>query len=80
MCQIEPPPEYWKALAEERREALSEALDENAQLHTSITELKEENRRLSEAGEKLAKFILEVAGNESSTDTQDSSDADETHE
>lgn len=40
---------YWKTLAEKRRAALQEALDENSTLHQKIALLQEENSTLKQA-------------------------------
>ncbi|XP_068750224.1 geminin-like [Montipora capricornis] len=45
----DPPPErYWELLAEERRLALQEALEENERLHKELEEMKEKNKALEE--------------------------------
>ena len=76
MVNEEVPENYWKELAEQRREALNETLEENEQLHKSIAELKEENKRLSEQGDTLAKFLLEVADEQEEKDTKQDNEND----
>ncbi|XP_022789724.1 geminin-like [Stylophora pistillata] len=45
----DPPPErYWELLAEERRLALQEALEENERMHKELEELRERNKSLEE--------------------------------
>uniref|UniRef100_S4RLV3 Geminin DNA replication inhibitor n=1 Tax=Petromyzon marinus TaxID=7757 RepID=S4RLV3_PETMA len=53
MVQEDPPPEYWQQLAEQRRRALAQALQENKRLELvqrdqEIAELRRENEDLSE--------------------------------
>jgi geminin len=50
---------YWKELAENRRKALQEALEENENLHTRISDLEKENEMLEEMVQE-AKTIAEV--------------------
>ncbi|KAG9479168.1 hypothetical protein GDO78_012701, partial [Eleutherodactylus coqui] len=58
MVQENPTQQYWKALAEERRKALYEVLQENEKLHKEI-ELKDgEIARLKQENDEL----LELAG------------------
>ncbi|XP_063440595.1 geminin-like [Mytilus trossulus] len=59
------PETYWKDLAEERRKALDESLHENEQLHKEVTELKDENDKLSKVAsqaEYFANVLKEVLG------------------
>ncbi|ELU13276.1 hypothetical protein CAPTEDRAFT_146297 [Capitella teleta] len=62
MVQEEITPEYWKLLAEQRREALDETLEENSQLHDEVEKLREENKSLSEMAQNAEYFasILKV--------------------
>lgn len=56
---------YWKELAEERRKALNESLHENEQLHKEVSELKEENEKLSKVAgqaEYFANVLKDVLG------------------
>jgi geminin len=58
------PLEYWKDLAEKRREALEVSLTENESLHTSLSMLEEENERIKEEAEtykSLAEQAQELA-------------------
>ncbi|XP_074128954.1 geminin isoform X2 [Sminthopsis crassicaudata] len=55
MIKENPPPQYWKEVAEKRRKALYEVLQENEKLHKEIEQkdneiahLKEENKELAE--------------------------------
>ncbi|GFT48845.1 uncharacterized protein TNCV_178931 [Trichonephila clavipes] len=55
-----PPDSYWKALAEERRQALEKALYENAQLCDQLQVLEAENSQLKsclEEAEKIAEIV-----------------------
>ena len=47
------PPDYWKELAEKRREALDTSLAENEELHTSLSQLEEEKESLRKVGRGL---------------------------
>ncbi|CAC5373793.1 GMNN [Mytilus coruscus] len=78
------PESYWKELAEERRKALNESLHENEQLHKEVSELKDENDKLSKVAsqaEYFANVLKEVLGaEEEDKDDQDvlnSTDTDE---
>jgi len=61
------PSDYWKELAEKRREALDISLTENEELHTSLSALQEEKeqlqqerdnlREMAEKAEELAKIV-----------------------
>ncbi|RUS92198.1 hypothetical protein EGW08_000051 [Elysia chlorotica] len=57
------PEAYWKDLAEERRRALEESLEENRRLSMEISQLKEENTRLSDVAQeaKDLRELLEAA-------------------
>jgi len=58
------PLEYWKDLAEKRRVALDESLNENESLHTSLSFLEEERDELKEEVEtykSLAEHAAELA-------------------
>jgi len=53
----DPPPErYWELLAEERRLALQEALEENEKLHKELEELRERNKTLEEVAGQAEYF------------------------
>jgi len=49
---------YWKELAEERRLALQETLDENDKLYDEIDELKKRNKEMSEKLDELACYKI----------------------
>jgi geminin len=59
LCIEEASLAYWKELAENRRKALQEALEENENLHTRISDLEKENEMLEEMVQE-AKTIAEV--------------------
>ncbi|CAB3995731.1 Geminin [Paramuricea clavata] len=48
MVQVPAPERYWELVAEERRKALEETLEENMKLYEMIEKLKEENAALKE--------------------------------
>ncbi|XP_045104015.1 uncharacterized protein LOC123499690 [Portunus trituberculatus] len=68
------PADYWEALAEKRREALEDTLQENQKLHeknkeleSEISVLKEENKQLEdmvEEAKQLAALVQSVTGGE----------------
>ncbi|XP_023335487.1 geminin [Eurytemora carolleeae] len=74
--------DYWRDLAEKRREALETSLTENEELHTSLSFLEEENqklkdetealRSLAERGQELAMILNSALG--------DTEDGDSTQE
>ncbi|CAH8863689.1 unnamed protein product [Trichobilharzia szidati] len=47
LCSVNPPSDYWECLAEERRVALKEALDENKQLCELVEKMNLEIDRLN---------------------------------
>jgi len=64
----EPPPEYWKQLAETRRQALEDTLSENEKLHKRIEELEEENKAMDEMvqqAKSMAELINSLAEDDS---------------
>lgn len=71
----EPGLDYWKELAEKRREALETSLLENEELHTSLSMEKEEKglvererdnlREMAEQAEELAKIVKSLVTEES---------------
>lgn len=65
-CTDEPPLEYWKELAESRRQALEESLEENLHLHQRVEELEKEKVLLEEMVEQAKQLasILEVSETE----------------
>jgi len=66
-----PTQEYWKLLAEERRVALEEALQENQTLTKKVETLQEENDRLNDLIED-AKTLAEMINNISEEDQNES--------
>jgi len=63
------PLEYWKRLAESRREALEETLSENEALHQRIADLEEENRTMDEMvqqAKSMAELISSLAAEDDS--------------
>ena len=82
------PPEYWKELAEKRREALEASLLENEELHTSLTQVEEEKecleqerdslKTMAEQAEELAKIVKSlVTGEEEEEGDSDKTDEEE---
>ncbi|VDP02516.1 unnamed protein product [Soboliphyme baturini] len=62
-----PSERYFELIAEERRKALDEALQENLQLSQEIARLREENSQLkvlAEEGLKYAEILRQVVGDE----------------
>uniref|UniRef100_A0A915EYG4 Geminin n=1 Tax=Echinococcus canadensis TaxID=519352 RepID=A0A915EYG4_9CEST len=55
-----PPIEYWMDLAEQRREALVETLDENKELCELVEVLQTEITRLSKIEESLQRFVSDI--------------------
>ena len=78
------PPEYWKELAEKRREALEASLLENEELHTSLTLVEEEKtalteerdslKEMAEQAEELAKIVKGLVTSEEGSEEEASSD------
>jgi len=83
MYEEEFPPEYWKELAEKRREALEQSLIENEELHTSLTQVEEEKqileaerdelKSMAEQAEELAKIVKSLVN----VDDEDEGDVSE---
>jgi len=77
------PAEYWKELAEKRREALEMSLLENEELHTSLNMVEEEKsflaqerdslKEMAEQAEELAKIVKGLV-------TEDEDEADESED
>ncbi|XP_006009246.1 geminin isoform X1 [Latimeria chalumnae] len=91
MVKANPPSIYWKELAEERRKALYEALQENERLHKEvehkdeeILKLKKENEELVELAEHvqyMANVIERLTGQNSDTlEALKNLDLDEDHQ
>ena len=80
----EPDIEYWKQLAERRREALESSLLENEELHTSLTAVEEEKelvarerdnlREMAEQAEELAKIVKSLVPEEDSEEEAEEGD------
>ncbi|KFZ67920.1 Geminin, partial [Podiceps cristatus] len=60
MIKGSPSPQYWKELAEERRKALYEVLQENEKLHKEIEQKDGEIARLKEENEELMSLAEHV--------------------
>ena len=81
------PAEYWKELAEKRREALEASLIENEELHTSLglvedekAALKEENDELkvqASQAEELAKIVRGLMNEEDSSENEEDVEEEE---
>jgi geminin len=75
------PPEYWKELAEKRREALEASLLENEELHTSLTLVEEEKsvleqerdslKTMAEQAEELAKIVKSLVTEDEEQDHEE---------
>jgi len=90
----EPGLEYWKQLAEKRREALETSLLENEELHTSLNAVEEEKdlvakerdnlREMAEQAEELAKIVKSLVPDEDSEEEEaegdDKAESDEAEE
>jgi len=86
------PPEYWKVMAEKRREALDSTLTENKQLHqenlslkVEVKELKQENALLEEMvndAKQLAELVQTITEAEdcSESETEERSELEKTKE
>lgn len=80
-----PSENYWEVVAERRRIALEETLEENRLLHERIEELEEENRiskQMLEETKSLVEVLTEMVGDQEDTgiDVGDISTNDETTE
>merc|ERR1711874_19359 len=87
MYSEEFPPDYWKELAEKRREALDSSLAENEELHASLSQLEEERetlrkerdslREMAQQAEQLAKIVKTLVddGEEAGTREDESEDS-----
>jgi len=89
MYAEEYPAEYWKELAEKRREALEASLLENEELHTSLNMVEEEKsfieqerdglKEMAEQAEELAKIVKGLVATDSDEEEEkdDSEEEDE---
>jgi geminin len=80
--------DYWKALAERRREALEESLVENEELHTSLNMVEEEKtavekerdnlKEMAEQAEALAEIVKSLVPDEDTEEdeVEESSDGE----
>ncbi|CAI7994572.1 Geminin [Geodia barretti] len=71
MCTSEEPPlEYWKVLAEQRRQALAETLQENEELHSENETLRKKIAELERRLENKDYFAMmyQIACNDSTQD------------
>ncbi|XP_036907282.1 geminin [Sturnira hondurensis] len=94
MVAENPPPQYWKEMAERRRKALHEALQENEKLHreieqkdSEIARLRKENKDLAEVAEHvqyMAELLERMKGrrlaDSGSPESQDSDSEEEAGE
>jgi len=81
------PAEYWKELAEKRREALEASLLENEELHTSLTQVEEEKellvaerdelKSMAEQAEELAKLVKSLVPGDSDNDAEEDEEESE---
>jgi len=72
-----PSENYWKELAEERKAALNETLEENQALWEEVVELKEQNSRLGDIAKKaeaLEELLREVMPNDETGNGDDNTD------
>ncbi|XP_060038763.1 geminin-like [Erinaceus europaeus] len=60
MIAENPSPQYWKEVAEQRRKALYETLQENEKLHKEIEEKDNETSRLKKENKELAEVAQQV--------------------
>ncbi|XP_046550320.1 geminin-like [Haliotis rubra] len=71
------PENYWRLLAEERRNALNDTLEENEQLHKEVDSLRDENEKLSDLASKaeyLSSVLQSVISDEEDNDSVDDED------
>jgi len=74
------PVEYWRDLAEKRREALEVSLTENESLHNSISLLEEENEKIKEEAEtykSMAEKAHELASILKGIESEDDDEEDD---
>lgn len=86
MYSEEFPSDYWKELAEKRREALDISLTENEELHTSLASLQEEKellqqerdnlREMAEQAEELAKIVKTLVDDKDETEDESEEEAE----
>ncbi|CAI6343068.1 unnamed protein product [Macrosiphum euphorbiae] len=72
-----PSEKYWEVIAERRRKALEEVLEQNRKLHTIIMALEEENtscKKLLEQTTDLVNTLKEVLNEEDDKSTEDNVD------
>ncbi|KAK7100092.1 uncharacterized protein [Littorina saxatilis] len=68
----EPVPEsYWKEIAEQRRQALNDTLEENRSLHLEVDSLREENEKLMELSSQAAALSALLQSVVSDTENRD---------
>ncbi|XP_071835498.1 uncharacterized protein [Apostichopus japonicus] len=80
MVQEEIPEKYWEDIAEERRVALENTLNENERLHTEVNDLKEENQRLKVTADQavyLAEVVQDLLGEKEEEEDGEKEDEDE---
>ncbi|XP_033112444.1 geminin-like isoform X2 [Anneissia japonica] len=76
MTQDEAPEGYWKEIAEERRKALADTLEENKNLHNTVNDLTIENERLKKVADQAEYFagIIEDLLGKKMDETSDNED------
>jgi len=87
MYNEEFPADYWKELAEKRREALDISLTENEELHTSLASMKEEKelleqerdnlKEMAEQAEELAKIVKTLVDDKDETEEESADESEE---
>ncbi|XP_050069176.1 uncharacterized protein LOC126557410 [Anopheles maculipalpis] len=73
-----PKDSYWAKLAEKRRRALRDTLDENARLHMELSEKEEELANLRNVVESLNSLVETMVEMLNETETQTATSTDET--
>ncbi|ESO92639.1 hypothetical protein LOTGIDRAFT_162559 [Lottia gigantea] len=68
---------YWKILAEKRRQALNDTLEENEMLHVQNASLREENEKLTEVASQAETMVSFLQSVVSQDDEQQAAEIDE---
>jgi len=87
MYNEEFPADYWKELAEKRREALDISLTENEELHTSLASIMEQKellqqerdnlKEMSKQAEELAKIVKTLVDDRDETEEESGNESEE---